>query len=189
MTFPTIPEQLHHLGMYRIETCFTFVEQRDHPAITAPLVLAVFSRESLMQNIIGGKPVDSDTGIGQINRVVFARDLKKMAGCPSGSWIPDGKHTAAMLGYCPTFHDSCIHTIDLLVSNYRQAIIAGVTSAPMRLRVAVAGYNRGAHGALTALEQHGDPDVGTAHNNYSADTLGTRFPQINTWCQQHHLVD
>ena len=176
--------------MYRIDECIDICASGSHfRLITPELVLAVCSRESLMQNIIGGIPNDSDTGAFQLNRKVWHAELREMPGCKSGSWRVSPGHKASELGYCPTFLDGCTHARDLLTANYLIAAHAGVKDVDTRMHIAVAGYNRGGTGALMDFKRYGDADYGTAHQNYGKDVLGVRLPQVTVWFEQHGLVD
>lgn len=176
--------------MYRIRSTLRLAEGGRYPhIITGAMLLAVCSRESLMQNIIGGIPKDSDTGAFQLNRKVWQEELEKMPGCPSGSWTPRIGHYASEKGYCPTFTAGCTHARDLLTANYLIAKHAGIHKPDTLLHIAVAGYNRGGTGALNDYNKWGDPDHSTAHANYGKDVIGTRLPQIEEWLREHHLLD
>jgi hypothetical protein len=139
------------------------------PHVDRALVEALASRETNMRNI---------TGDGGHGRGMFQADdryqehfLRSVKGCDNGTSTPSHK-SAWPKGLVPTISAGAIFAVRTLEANVAECIRAGVHDGD-RLFVAVAGYNRGLHGAITAYKQGGrrKADAGTANGNYAADVL------------------
>lgn len=185
---PPVDERLNRLGAYRVRRTVMLCDEFPHSHVNAALVLALFDRETLLQNIVSGAKgqpsFDKDTGIGQLNRAVWAESLKHVPGCPSGSFNPKAGHHADEPGYCPPFDFSVRASRNILISHIAAAADHAVPW-PMRLYVAVAGYNAGMTGALRGWRD-GDPDKYTAapRRDYSVDVIDTRRPQVEAFLQR-----
>lgn len=116
------------------------------------LIRALVSRETNMRNIVG------DGGHG---RGYFQIDDRS-----HGPWL---RKVGAGAG-CPPIASAAKYAVMLLEANVEMAKAAGVPFGK-RLRVAVAGYNAGAGGAIAAWRRHGDPDRATTGGDYSVDVL------------------
>ncbi len=135
-----------------------------------PLALAIGSRETNLQNIVG------DAGHG---RGVFQQDdrfqqvfLRSTPGCIDGTYqvvFP----SALESGRVPTLTAGLLRMTEIIVSNFNFATSHGVPKGH-RLRFAVAAYNAGPGGALSGFQQHGDADRFTAGGDYSADVFARR---------------
>jgi hypothetical protein len=186
MTPPPVNDRLHKFGAYRIEQTVQACEELPHSHVTPQLLLALFDRETLLQNIIGAG--DDDTGVAQLNRKVWHDLLKSSKGCPSGTWVPDSKHTAADRGYCPQFKVSLRTAQYILIAHISDA---GQNNIPWpdRLYVAVAAYNAGMGGAFRGWEEgHIDKYTAAPRHDYSKDVIDTRRPQIESWLRENHYL-
>jgi hypothetical protein len=63
---PPVYDRLHKFGAYRIEQTVQACEDLPHSHVTPGLLLALFDRETLLQNIIGAG--DDDTGQAGVPR-------------------------------------------------------------------------------------------------------------------------
>lgn len=185
---PPIDDRLHRFGKYRIERTVEMCGELPHSHVTPQLMLALFDRETLLQNIVNA--ADDDTGVAQLHRAWWEDLLKHTPGCPSGSWTPVKHHTAADRGYCPTFEVSCRTAQGVLLAHLATAGQQEVPW-PQRLYVAVAAWNAGMGGALRGWHEDRNPDKYTAapRHDYSADVIDVRRPQIESWLRERGFID
>jgi hypothetical protein len=145
------------------------VAVRPAPHVDRALLEALMSRETNMRNVIG----DGGHGRG----IVQADDryqeawLRSVKGCRNGESTPV-YDTAWPKGRVPTISAGAKFAVQTLEANVAEAKREGVRDGD-RLFVAVAGYNRGLHGAIGAYKQGGRRavDAGTAHGDYATDVL------------------
>jgi len=188
-----IPDELHQLGNYRIGQALDIAGAPDD-AITGAVLLAIGSRESSMENIVGGGYFDKggkwhttgvDRGFFQLNIEAHHNFLASSVGCLSGSWTPVKGHTAAEVGYVPQFTTACQY-VKWLRSTSLVFAKQNKVKAADRLMFSVCAHNLGDHGALAAY-QHGGVDglnAATMHGNYGVDVLA-RLETIDAWLKAH----
>ena len=126
-------------------------EKRHH--LPAGLLLAVASRETNMEDIVG------DRGHG---RGLFQIDDRF-----HGDWL--SAHGAPGPATTPRIGDAADFAASMLESNLDFAVQNGVSAAD-RLRFACSAYNAGAGGALAGHES-GDSDKKTTGGDYGRDVL------------------
>jgi hypothetical protein len=139
------------------------------PHVDRALLEALMSRETNMRNITGDG--GHGRGIVQADDRFQEAFLRSVKGCDSGT--NDPKYRSAWpKGLVPTIAAGAIFATRTLEANVGECIREGVHDGD-RLFVAVAGYNRGLHGAILAYKQGGGraADAGTANGNYATDVL------------------
>jgi hypothetical protein len=139
------------------------------PHVDRALVEALASRETNMRNI---------TGDGGHGRGMWQADdrwqevwLRSVRGCENGTSTPSHPN-AWPKGLVPTISAGAMFAVRTLEANVGECVREGVRDGD-RLFVAVAAYNRGLHGAITAYKQGGRRrvDAVTANGNYATDVL------------------
>jgi hypothetical protein len=97
--------------------------------------------------------------------------LRGTKGCRSGESTPIYE-SAWPKGRVPTIGAGAAFAVRTLEANVAECKREGVHDGD-RLFVAVAGYNRGLHGAIMAYKQGGrhKAEAGTANGNYATDVL------------------
>jgi hypothetical protein len=182
--------QLHRLGVYRIRRALQLADVGAPDGISGALLMGVSSRETNMQNIVGGGYFDStgkwhvtgeDRGAFQISVRFHLGWLIAQPGCLSGSWTPTPGRSAGEIGYVPQWSTGCQYAIDMLRSNSERAQDVGIPESDA-VFVAVAGYNRGIEGACNAYragkgtsdERREAADRGTTGGDYAADVFARR---------------
>lgn len=141
-----------------------------HPTITDALVIAIMSRETNCQNVVGDG--GHGRGILQIDDRYHADWLGKHKGCKSGSFTVAKGHDALDSGYVPTTTAAIDFLCDYLTASIEYAKRNGVANGS-RLKFAVSSYNAGQGGAMKGYRQ-GDSDKYTAHGDYARDVLQRR---------------
>jgi hypothetical protein len=159
--------QVEHFGHHRREALRKALAALRAPHVSRGLALAIGSRETNLQNIVG----DGGHGRGvfqQDDR--FQRDfLAGTHGCPSGSYRSTWS-SALPPGRVPTLTAGCRRMAAIIESNVAFAIRSGIPKGH-RLRFAVAAYNAGAGGALRGWQEARDVDRHTAGLDYSQDVF------------------
>jgi hypothetical protein len=97
--------------------------------------------------------------------------------------IDDRAHTAWLAKHAPTglppVREAAAYAAGILASSLRAGKKLKLRGDAL-MRFATAAYNAGEGGATRALQQHGDPDHGTAHRNYGDDVV-TRWHMFQAW--------
>lgn len=133
------------------------------------LLAAMASRETNMRNITGDG--GHGRGMWQADDRYQEAFLRSVPGCDDGTSTPS--HPSAWpKGLVPTISAGAMFAVRTIEANIAECKREGVHDGD-RLFVAVAGYNRGLHGAITAYKQGGRRrvDAGTANGNYATDVL------------------
>lgn len=171
---------LANLGNYRVRVAQSYANAEPADWITGELLLCLGLRESWLKNI--NNPAGTDKGCFQITELYWQGWLLEQVGCPVGEWQPDFQHTAADDDYCPRFTPALRKAVEILHSGYAYAKAKGVPEAD-RVRVAIAAYNAGGHGAVTGYRE-GDVDAHTTSGEYSEWVL-TQVPKVVKWLDAH----
>lgn len=140
------------------------------PHVDRALLEALMSRETNMRNITGDG--GHGRGIVQADDRYQEAFLRSTRGCETGTSTPT--HPSAWpKGLVPTISAGAAFAVRTLEANVAECKREGVHEGD-RLFVAVAAYNRGLHGAISAYKRGGraEADRGTAHGDYAADVLG-----------------
>jgi hypothetical protein len=169
ITEAQLEAQLDEFGPEKVRIVAELCHQGVPDGVGPALVLAMGSRETNLENIVG----DGGHGRGwlQIDDRFFATWLSRHAGCRSGTWRP--RFASALPGgRVPTLTHSTLQAIEILHGNVAFAASRKVPPGE-RMRFAIAAYNAGAGNAIHALSA-GDVDAKTAHGDYSADVLARR---------------
>jgi hypothetical protein len=157
--------------------------------VGGPKVLALYSRETRIQNICGGaKKVDGvwvqsyeDHGLAQLNEVYNEQWLRSHKGCVENAYRATHPHCLSKPRLVPRLTDQTLYVCTRLDALIREAQRAGAKDPE---RVGVAGWNCGLYTALKAERDHNDPDKFTANGDYSKDVL-EREKAIRRWLSQH----
>jgi peptidoglycan hydrolase-like protein with peptidoglycan-binding domain len=128
-------------------------EAEEGKGLPAGLLLAIASRETDMQDVVG------DGGHG---RGLFQIDDRAWP-----EWL--AAHGAGAQGATPPVADAARHAAWILSDNLAFGRRHGVPP-PLLLKFAVSGYNAGPGGALAGFEQ-GNSDLRTTGGDYAADVL------------------
>jgi hypothetical protein len=167
LTEKQLEAQVERFGRHRRDAIGKALAAIGTPHVSRRLALAIGSRETNLQNIVG------DGGHG---RGVFQQDdrfqrefLVRARGCPSGSYR--ARFSSALpAGRVPTLSAGTQRMAEIIESNVAFAIRSGIPKG-RRLRFAVAAYNAGAGGALKGWHEAHDVDRHTAGHNYSHDVF------------------
>jgi hypothetical protein len=173
--------ELEAFGAHRIQVISELAHQGADIGLGPALLLALGSRETNLQNIVGD--VGHGRGWLQIDDRFHGPWLDRQAGCASGSWKATFK-SALPEGRVPTLSAATIHAIELLRQNFTFARGRGVAK-PDLLRFACAAYNAGAGGALSGFHAN-NVDANTTGADYSADVMSRR-QAIRAWLKAHPL--
>lgn len=167
--------QLDRFGQERIETVINAFKGTPFRARVA---LGLGSRETLLQNIVGGGYFDEkkvwhttgrDRGVFQISDDYHHEWLTTHKGCKSGYYLPEPGHNASEVDYVPTLEDSLEWVIDHLTGAAEYAAEHKVPKRDQE-RFAIASHNAGYGGALQGY-QEGNVDLHTTGKDYSADVI------------------
>lgn len=181
ITEADLEHELEAFGPHRIQVVTELAHEGVTDGIGPALLLALGSRETNLQNIVGD--VGHGRGWLQIDDRFHAPWLQTHAGCDSGTW--KAKFTTSLpTGRVPTLAAATMLAIDLLHQNAAFGSSQGVAKKDL-LRFACAAYNAGPTGAITGFKT-GNVDAKTTHGDYSADVLG-RKRAIATWLKSHPL--
>lgn len=140
------------------------------------LTLAVFSRETGIENIVGDG--GHGRGLGQSDDRWETEALAHVPGCRSGEYRPCPLHHSALkAGHVPGLRNACVLFFRAWDEHYGYGLTfgrqQGLPHPADRIRFALASYNCGPGNALAALRA-GNVDARTANGDYSADTLARR---------------
>lgn len=138
-----------------------------HRHVDLGLVLAIFSRETNMQNEVGDG--GHGRGIGQIDDRSHAGLLASVRGCRNFSFIPIYR-SALPAGRVPTLRTAVIVVVQLIEAGVKRADQLGVPVGHRR-RFACAAYNAGAGNAEAGWRRTGNPDVYTTGGDYGRDVM------------------
>ena len=180
MAYPD--SELLRFKRWRVERVLSLAAEGGPDMIHGTLLLAMGSRETNLQNIVGGGYFDDagrwhttgvDRGLYQVNAGYHERWLRSVPGCLSGSYAEvystnDGG--AFPEGRVPGLTASTKKAIAILRWNITYARKQGIPEFDL-VRVAVAGWNSGVGTSIKAYKEKGDPDKYTTGGDYSRDVL------------------
>lgn len=176
-----LERELEAFGTHRIQVVTELAHESANDGIGPALLLAIGSRETNLQNIVG----DHGHGRGwlQIDDRFHAPFLQTHRGCDSGTYKP--KFTSALpAGRVPTLSAATQQTIAMLRQNAAFGKSQGVPKDQL-IRFACAAYNAGATGAIEGFRA-GDVDTNTTGKDYSTDVL-SRKQAIARFLRAHPL--
>jgi hypothetical protein len=169
----TLGPQLRAFGAKRYFELDAAVAPLRFTDVGPVIVLAIGSRETNLQNIIGFS--GTDHGLMQINDEAHGAWLAVAPGCVSGSWTPVPGHNAGERAtpdseaFVPTLADGVRMAMQILRYNNEAGIRLGLKGGAL-LRFEIAAYNAGVGGATKGLKA-GNVDAETTKGNYSADVI------------------
>ena len=137
------------------------------PHVDYYLLLAIMSRETNMQNIVG----DAGHGRGgwQMDDRWQEEFLRRTLGCKPGSSKPLW-FSSYPKGRVPTIGPAARRCANMIEAGVTEAGREGVPFGH-RLKVAVSGYNAGMTGAIRAYHKTGNSDDATTGGDYAQDVL------------------
>jgi hypothetical protein len=138
------------------------------PHVDYYLLLAIMSRETNMQNIVG----DAGHGRGawQMDDRWQEEFLRRTPGCKPGSSRPRWP-SCYQKGRVPMISSGARRCANMIEAGVTEAGREGVPFGH-RLKVAISGYNAGMTGAIHAYKTTGNSDTATTGGNYAQDVLG-----------------
>lgn len=171
---------LKNLGNYRVRMAQEVALEGPADAFSGALLLALGLRETGLRNI--NNPANTDHGCFQVSEIYHASWLLSQPGCPVGSWVTEGGHSAVEDRYAPRYTPACLYALQILKDNWAFAVAKGV-DLEHRLEFSVAAYNAGGGGALAGYRE-GNVDKYTTLGNYSAWVIAHRA-KINRFLNEH----
>jgi hypothetical protein len=103
---------LKRLGHYRVVAAQAVAAEGPPDGISGALLLALGLRETGLRNV--NNPGDTDHGCFQISELYHLAFLRSQPGCPEGSWLADGGHTADEVGFCPRYSPALAYALQML---------------------------------------------------------------------------
>jgi hypothetical protein len=133
--------------------------------LDAPVLLAIASRESGLQNIEG----ERGKGIFQIPHI-HKPWLASQYGCRAGTYTACHEHSAAEVGYVPDVESGAL----FLLHHYLLQAWGWASDKHLgrnKLKFVLASYNAGLHMAIEGWRVSGSVDSHTTGGNYAEDVL------------------
>lgn len=187
--------ELRGLGKRRITTVLKVAREGGPDRVHGAKILALWSKETNMQNICGGAIYNPETGkytqayfdhgLSQISEQWWPEWLRAHRGCAEKSFFGLYPHILFKPRLVPRLSDQTRYTatrLDTLIMSAEKADCLNPE------RVGVAGYNCGIYNAIIGEKEHSNPDHYTATGDYSYDICQIREPAIRRWLRKEGLT-